>query len=146
MTEEAEKKPRGRGRPKGSKDAPKKIKLKPSPKTAKEDYKKKYGEYEFTAIYGFDNFTEELVRYLWSDPNHEFIATDPVEQKLANFNRSIGSLPYSMYRWDITSHVGFIEEGMFPVVVVAEEYWEQANKLPNEHDVELICLSLWDKK
>jgi hypothetical protein len=146
MTEEAEKKPRGRGRPKGSKDAPKKIKLKPSPKTAKEDYKKKYGELEFTAIYGFDEFTEELVRYLWSDPNHEFIATDPVEQKLANFNRSIGNLPYSMYRWDVVHHVGFIEEGMFPVVVVAEEYWEQVNKLPNPHEVELICLSLWDKK
>ena len=145
MTEEAEKKPRGRGRPKGSKDAPKKIKLKPSPKTAKEDYKKKYGEAGFTAIYGFDNFTEELVRYLWNDPNHEFIATDPNDGKLGNFNRVIGSLPWSAYRWDIVSHVGFIEEGQFPVVVVAEEYWEAVNKLPNPEGVELLCLSLWEK-
>ena len=145
MTDEAkteEPQKHGRGRPKGSKDAPK---LKPSPKTAKEDYKKKYGDYEFTAIYGFDSFTEELVKYLWNDPNHEFIATDPVEQKLANFNRNIGNLPWSLYRWDICHHVGFIESGHYPVVVVAEEYWEEANKLPNPNNVELICLSLWEK-
>lgn len=136
---------KGRGRPKGSKDKVKKIKLKPSPKTAYEDYKKKYGDNHFTAIYGFDDFTETLVRYLWSDPNQEFIATDPVEQKLANFNRSIGSLSYSIYRWDIRSPIGFIEEGMFPIVVVAEEYWDTVKKLPNPHNVKLVCLSHWEK-
>lgn len=145
MTEEADKKPRGRGRPAGSKDKPKKIKLKPSPKTAKEDYKKKYGEFEFTAIYGFDEFTEELVKYLWTDPNHEFIATDPNETKLSNFNRKIGALPWSMYRWDVAHANGFIECGYYPVVVVAEEYWERVQKLSNPHNVELICLSHWEK-
>ena len=134
-----------RGRPKGSTDKVKKVKLKPRPETAKEDYKKKHGKMGFTAIYGFDNFTEELVRYLWKDPTHEFIATDPVEQKLANFNRSIGSLPWSLYRWEICHHVGFVEEGLFPLVVVAEEYWDEVMKLPNPHNVELLCLSHWEK-
>ena len=143
--EKQEPKKRGRGRPAGSKDKPKKIKLKPSPKTAKEDYKKKYGEYAFTAIYGWDIFTEELVKYLWNDPQHEFVACDPVPQRISNFNRAIGALPWSMYRWDAVSHVGFIESGMYPVVVVAEDYWEEVNKLPNDNDVELICLSKWEK-
>ena len=145
MTEDNTQEKKSRGRPKGSKDTPRKVKLKPSPKSAKEDYKKKYGEYGFTAIYGFDEFTEELVKFLWSDPNHEFVATDPVEQKLANFNRTIGNLPWSLYRWDVVHHVGFIEAGEFPVVVVAEEYWEAVNNLPNPHEVELICLSHWKK-
>jgi hypothetical protein len=139
---------RGRGRPAGSTDAPKrvkKIKLKPRPETAKQDYKKKYGDLGFTAIYGFDNFTEELVKYLWKNPTHEFIATDPIEQKLSNFNRSIGSLPWSIYRWEVVHHVGFIEEGQFPVVVVAEDYWDSVSKLPNPHGVKLICLSHWEK-
>jgi len=132
------------GRPAGSKDKKKKV-LKPNPVTAKHDYKKKYGYMNFTAIYGFDSYTEELVRYLWKDPEHEFVATDPNDSKLGNFNRSIGNLSWSIYRWDIMSHVGFIEEGRFPVVVVAAEYWDEVKKLPNPHDVKLICLSHWEK-
>lgn len=146
MTEEVNKPKKKAGRPVGSKDKPKgKVKLKPNPITAKHDYKKKYGDMGFTAIYGFDSFTEELVRFLWSDPQHEFTATDPNEAKLANFTRNIGSLPWSMYRWGQVSHVGFIEEGLFPVVVVAAEYWEEVSKLPNPHKVKLICLSHWEK-
>jgi len=75
----------------------------------------------------------------------KFFVTDPVEQRAANLTRKIGSLPYSMWRYEALSHIGWIEKGMFPVVVVAEEYWEEVNKLPNPEGVELICLSLWEK-
>ena len=139
---------RGRGRPKGSTDEPKKvkkIKLKPRPETAKEDFKKKYRDLSLIAIYGVDNFTEELIRYLWKDMTKEFVVTDPIEQKSANMTRAIGALPYSMHRYEQVHHVGFIEKGFFPVVVVAEEYWDVVSKLPNPEHVELVCLSHWEK-
>ena len=50
-----------------------------------------------------------------------------------------------MYRYDAVQHVGFIEEGYYGVVVVAEKYWEEVNKLPNPENVELVCLSLWSR-
>ena len=133
------------GRPKGSTDNPKvkKIKLKPRPDTAKEYFKKDYKDLGTIAIYGVDNFTEELIKYLWKDMTKDFVVTDPIEQKVANLTKAIGNLPYSMYRYDQMSHVGFIEEGFFPVVVVAEEYWEGVSKLPNPENVELVCLSHW---
>lgn len=133
-----EKKPQ-RGRPKGSRDSHK-IKLKPNPKDAKERYAKKYGDIGLVAIYGVDEFTTELVKYMWNDPTQEFIVCDPIEQYVANLTRDIGSRPYSMYRYDSTHHVGFIESGMYPVVVVAKRCLEDVKKLPNPHDVELVCL------
>ena len=139
---------RGRGRPAGSKDAPKrvqKIKLKPRPETAKEDFKKKYKDLSLIAIYGVDAFTEELIKYLWKDMTKEFVVTDPIEQKSANLTRAIGTLPYSMHRYEQVHHVGFIEEGYYPVVVVAEEHWDTVSKLPNPEEVELVCLSHWEK-
>jgi hypothetical protein len=148
VTTEVEEKPKkSRGRPKGTTDTKKlKVKLKPSPKNAKEDFKREYEDLGLIAIYGVDEFTEELIRYLWSDVSKDFIVTDPVEQRAATLNRSIGGLPYSLYRFQIINHVNWIEGGMFPVVVVAEEYWEEINKLPNPDGVELVCLSLWEKK
>ena len=142
MTKELKKKA---GRPKGSTDTPKvkKIKLKPRPDTAKEYFKKDYKDLGTIAIYGVDNFTEELIKYLWKDMTKDFVVTDPIEQKVANLTKTIGNLPYSMYRYDQMNHVGFIEEGFFPVVVVAEEYWDQVSKLPNPENVELVCLSHW---
>ena len=142
MTEEPKKKA---GRPKGSTDTPKvkKIKLKPRPDTAKEYFKKDYKDLGTIAIYGVDNFTEELIKYLWKDMTKDFVVTDPIDQKVANLTKTIGNLPYSMYRYDQMGHVGFIEEGFFPVVVVAEEYWESVSKLPNPENVELVCLSHW---
>ena len=144
MTEEPKKKA---GRPKGSTDTPKvkKIKLKPRPDTAKEYFKKDYKDLGTIAIYGVDNFTEELIKYLWKDMTKDFVVTDPIEQKVANLTKAIGNLPYSMYRYDQMSHIGFIEEGFFPVVVVAEEYWEEVSRLPNPENVELVCLSHWKK-
>jgi hypothetical protein len=136
---------RGPGRPKGSTDK-KKIKLKPTPRSAKEDFKKKYGDLNCIAVYGVDQFTEELIRYLWPDTSKSFVVTDPIEQRAANLTRSIGSLSYSLYRYEAMSHVGWVEEGMFPVIVVAERCWDVVSKLPNPHGVELFCLSHWDKK
>jgi len=144
MSEEVEKKKPGR--PKGSTDKkPSKIKLRPRPDSAKEQFKKDYKDLNLIAVYGVDDFTEELIKYLWKDMTKLFFVTDPVQQHCANLTRSIGSLPYSMYRYDQVHHVGFIEEGYYPVVVVAEKYWEEASKLPNPEEVELVCLSHWKK-
>ena len=134
------------GRPKGSSDKkPQKIKLKPRPDSAKDQFKKDYKDLTLVAIYGVDDFTEELIKHLWKDMTKEFVVTDPVEQYCANLTRTIGGLPYSMYRYEQVSHVGFIEEGYYPVVVVAEKYWEEVSKLPNPEEVELVCLSHWQK-
>ena len=134
------------GRPKGSSDKkPQKIKLKPRPDSAKDQFKKDYKDLTLVAIYGVDDFTEELIKHLWKDMTKEFVVTDPVEQYCANLTRTIGSLPYSMYRYEQVNHVGFIEEGYYPVVVVAEKYWEDVSQLPNPEEVELVCLSHWNK-
>lgn len=130
---------KGRGRPKGSKDK-KKIKLKPSPKTAKEDFYRKYKDIGLLAVYGHDEFTQELIMHFWKDPSQDIVATDPVPQKLANLNRHMGNLSFSMYRWEAVSPVGFIEEGLYPVVVVAKEYKEKVLALPNPNDIEIVCL------
>jgi hypothetical protein len=134
------------GRPKGSTDKKvQKIKLKPRPDSAKEYFKKEYRDLSLIAIYGVDDFTEELIKYLWKDMTKDFVVTDPVEQRVGNLTRAIGNLPYSLYRYEQVNHVGFIEEGYHPVVVVAAEYWEEVSKLPNPEEVELVCLSHWKK-
>lgn len=139
MTAKKEEVKRGRGRPLGSTDS-KKIKLKASPRDANHYYAKYYSLVGLVAVYGVDEFTAGLVRHMWKDPSQEFVVTDPVEQHLANLTREIGNLPYSLYRYDAVHHVGFIEEGLYPVVVVAKRYLEQVKALPNPHEVELICL------
>jgi len=136
-----------RGRPKGSTDVKTtKIKLKPTPKNAKEDFKKKYPNLDTIAIYGVDEFSEELIRYFWSDMTKNFVLADPVEQRAATMNRKIGGLPYSLYRFEIINHINWVEGGMFEVIVVAEQYWEELSKLPNPYNTELVCLSAWKKK
>lgn len=133
---------RGRGRPAGStnKTTVKKIKLKPHPKHAKDDFYKKYRHLGVLAVYGVDDFTNEVIDKFWGDPDQDIVATDPVDQELANLNRRMGNLPWSMYRWEAVNHVGFIEEGIYPVVVVAKKYKEQVMALPNPEGVEIICL------
>jgi hypothetical protein len=135
-----------RGRPKGSSDnKPTKIKLKPTPKSAVQAFKEDFKGLDIVAIYGVDEFTDKLIRELWSDPNKEFVITDPVDQRAGTLTRSIGSLPYSMYRYNQIRPQGFVEEGLFPVVIVAEEYWEMVMKLPNPNKVIFTCLSHWGK-
>ena len=139
MDTENEEKKKTRGRPKGSRDSHK-IKLKASPKDAKERYARIYGAVSLVAVYGVDEFTTELINYMWNDPEQHFVVCDPIEQHVANLTRDIGGRPYSMYRYDAVHHVGFIESGMYPVVVVAKRYIDDVSKLPNPHDVELVCL------
>ena len=135
-----------RGRPKGSSDnKPTKIKLKPTPKSAVQAFKEDFKGLDIIAVYGVDEFTDKLIRELWSDPNKEFVITDPVDQRSATLTRSIGSLPYSMYRYNQMRPQGFIEGGMFPVIIVAEEYWDMVMKLPNPNKVIFTCLSHWGK-
>ena len=135
-----------RGRPKGSSDnKPTKIKLKPTPKSAVQAFKEDFKGLDIVAVYGVDEFTDKLIRELWSDPNKNFVVTDLVDARSSNITRSIGSLPYSMYRYSQMRPQGFVESGMFPVIIVAEEYWEVVNKLPNPHNVIFTCLSHWGK-
>jgi len=135
-----------RGRPKGSSDnKPTKIKLKPTPKSAVQAFKEDFKGLDIVAVYGVDEFTDKLIRELWSDPNKEFVITDPVDQRAGTLTRSIGSLPYSMYRYNQMRPQGFIEGGLFPVIIVAEEYWDMVMKLPNPNKVIFTCLSHWGK-
>jgi len=141
-----EKPPERRGRPRGSSDnKPVKIKLKPSPKSAIDSFKQEFKGLGLIAVYGVDEFTDKLVRSLWSDPQINFIVTDPVDQRSANLTRSIGSLPFSIYRYVQKHPNGFIESGKYPVIIVAEEYWERVNKLPNPNGVTFTCLSHWGR-
>jgi hypothetical protein len=144
MTEAKEEVKRGRGRPKGSSDK-RKIKLKPNPKSAKEDFAKKYEGLDLVAVYGYDEFTFELITHLWKNPSIEFVFTDPIPSRGAHMTRHIGNLSWSIHRYEVMTHVGFIEEGYFPVVVVSDDCWEEVSKLPNPHEVELVSLSHWEK-
>jgi len=135
-----------RGRPKGSSDnKPTKIKLKPTPKSAVDAFKQDFKGLTMIAIYGVDDFTEQLIKSLWTDPNINFAVTDPIPQISANLTRSIGSLPYSMYRYSQYHPNGFIEQGKYPVIIVADKYWEMATSLPNPNKVVFTCLSHWGK-
>jgi len=135
-----------RGRPKGSSDnKPTKIKLKPTPKSAVDAFKQDFKGLNMIAIYGVDEFTEELIKALWTNPNINFAVTDPITQLSANLTRSIGSLPYSIYRYSQYHHNGFIEQGKYPVIIVADKYWETVMKLPNPNKVIFTCLSHWGK-
>ena len=135
-----------RGRPKGSSDnKPTKIKLKPTPKSAVDAFKQDFKGLTMIAIYGVDEFTENLIKSLWTDPNINFAVTDPIPQISANLTRSIGSLPYSIYRYSQYHHNGFIEQGKYPVVIVADKYWDTVTSLPNPNKVVFTCLSHWGK-
>jgi hypothetical protein len=137
MTETPQKPKRPRGRPAGQ---PPKIRLKPSPKTAKEDYYKKYGEIGVCAIYGVDEFTDALIDYLWNHPEMEILVTDPNEDKVTHLNRKYGARSFSAYRWHVFDHRGFIEEALVEVMVVSKDLIEEVRKLPNPNDVEFIVL------
>jgi len=101
----------------------------------------KYGELLSTvAIYGLDNSTKALVNYLWAKPDFSFVATDPDLARLSLFNKAVGEKPFSNYRWKTYTAEGFIEEGRFPLVVVALEYWSTKHFISNTNNVTLINL------
>ena len=140
MTEET---PKKRGRPKGSKDKDpvgKKIKLKHNPKSAREDFLKRYKGVTDVGIYGIDTFTLEIINHLWKNPEISFLVTDPNDSILTNANRTYSQRSFSMYRWETTRTSGFIETPKVEVVIVSSKYIEEVKKRPNPYNVELIVL------
>jgi len=131
-TETPKKKPRGR--------AAHKVKLKHNPKTAFEDLQKKYKEVTDWGIYGIDDFTMELVNKLWNNPEITFHATDLNEDRLSYANRIFGQRSFSMYRWNIYSHQGFVEEPVVDVIVCSKLVWSEVKKLHNPYNVDLLLL------
>ena len=136
---EPQKTPKKRGRKPGTKMTPK-IRLKHNPKTAREDYYKKYGHLGICLIYGIDEFTESLIDFLWEHPEMEFLVTDPNESKLSNINRKYTQRSFSMYRWNIQRHNSFIAKPMSNVIVVAKDLYDEVKKLDNPENVKLIVL------
>jgi len=132
-----------RGRPAGQGNKIKFGRL--TPLGAKEKYYEDYGTLGEVLVYGIDEYTEALIDYLWTKPEMKITLTDPVESVMTNINRRIGGLSMSMFRWEIISHIGVVEEGYFPVIVVAKKYKEEVLALPNPYNVEIICLEELDK-
>jgi len=129
---------KGRGRPAGKPVA--KIKLKPSTRTAKELYYKKYGEIGVCAVYGIDEFTDALIDYLWNHPEMEIIVTDPDPSKVDNINKKYGARSFSAYRWHTYDHRGFIQECPVGVVVVSKDLIEEVLLQPNPDQIEFVVL------
>jgi hypothetical protein len=141
MTSNTEAKPKSgnkRGRPPGP--SSKKVRLRPDSKTSKERYYKMYGELGVCCVYGIDEYTDDLIEYLWNKPDVSFVVTDPIEATLALATKKYGGRSFSMYRWDAVHHQGFIEEAQGLVVVVAKRYYEDVKVLPNPDNVKLVVL------
>jgi len=133
MSEETpKKKPRGRPATK--------VKLKHNPKTAKEDFLKKYKDLHAIGIYGVDEFTKEIINTLWNNPEMSFAVTDDNASRLDNANRHFGQRSFSMYRWDVYPTPGFIEEPVVDVILVSKDCYEAVKKRPNPYNVKLILL------
>lgn len=117
-----------------------KLKLKSTPKDACELYSRVFGSINCCAIYGVDEFTKALIDHLWKNPKVEFIScSDPNQDKLANINREISQRSHSLYRWEIQSNSGFIENCIFPVLVVAKAHLAEAQKR-NINGLQLVVL------
>lgn len=137
--DEEEKKVGTRGRKPGTK-VPPKIKLKHNPKTAREDFLKEYKNVTEFGIYGIDDFTKEIINYLWNNPEIKFLVTDPNESVLANANREFGQRSFSMYRWTVVKTSNFIETPEVDVIIVSSKYKDEIMKRPNPYNVDLIFL------
>jgi hypothetical protein len=128
-------------KPKGHlKKRPAKVKLKHNPTTAREDLFKKYKTVTDWGIYGIDDFTMEIVNHLWNNPEITFHATDINEDRLSYANRTFGARSFSMYRWNVYSHQGFVEEPVVEIIVCSKELYPVIKKLPNPYNVKLILL------
>lgn len=134
MTQKANQSSKKRGRPST------KIKLKPRPMRSAEDYYKRYGYLGVCSIYGLDEFTENLIEYLWNHPEMMLVCTDPNESRLSNKNREMGQRSFSMYRWMIRSYKGFIQNPMSDVIVVSNNHIADVKKMDNPHNVKFIVL------
>jgi hypothetical protein len=137
MTDEVVKKKRGR-KP-GVKMTPK-IKLKHNPKTAREDFLKKYKDEIDIGFYGMDEYAYEIINHLWENPEKCFYATDSNKSRLDNANRYYGQRSFSMYRWNICSESGFIETPQVDVILVSKDCLDNVKDRPNPYNVKLIVL------
>jgi hypothetical protein len=137
MTADTTNNKKTKGRPRGRAT---KVKLKHNPKTAFEDLLKKYKEVTDWGIFGIDDFTMEVINRLWNNPEITFHVTDLNEDRLSYANRIYGQRSFSMYRWNIYSHQGFIETPCVEVMLCSKLVWEEISKLPNPYDVDLILL------
>ena len=136
--------PKKRGRPKLKQFAEppkaKKIKLKPRPKDAKQAYLKRYADLGVLAVYGLDEFTDELIQEAWKNPNIEIFLCDSREALLDNYNRKMSQRSFSMFRWNAVRTSGFFETPVSPVVVVAKDYIDEAKKRPNPYNTLYVLL------
>jgi len=137
--------PKRRGRPAAvkteSQNKPiKKIKLKHNPKSAKEDFLKKYKGIQSIGIYGVDNFTSEIINALWNNPEVSFHVTDNNVSRLSNATKDFGRRSFSMYRWETYPESGFIESPVVDIILVSKDCYDEVIKRPNPYNVELIKL------
>jgi len=137
MTEEVVK--RKRGRKPGVKMTPK-IKLKHNPKTAREDFLKRYKDTTDIGFYGMDKYAYEIINHLWENPEKCFFVTDSNRSRLDNANRYYGQRSFSMYRWNLCSEPGFIEEPFVDVILVSKDCFNNVKNRPNPYNVEIIVL------
>jgi len=127
----------------GTKRIPKdgsKIKLKHTPKTAKEDVLKRYKNVTEWGIYGIDKFTLGFIDMLWKNPEITFHVTDTNASRLDNLNRTIAQRSFSMYRWEVYPPSGFIEAPVVDVILCSRELYEEAKQRPNPYGVSLVLL------
>jgi hypothetical protein len=103
-------------------------------------FSKAFSEIRVFSVYGLDEYTEYLIKTMYKDPQIVTIyATDPDESKLANFNRYMSGLKFSLYRWGALSHKGFVEEPPTSVMVVSKEHFENVmSRL--KYDIEIVVL------
>lgn len=139
MSETTKEAPKKRGRKPGTKMTPK-IRLKHSPKTAREDFLKKFKELSDIGFYGMDDFAKEIVNYLWSNPEITFHVTDFNESRLDNANREYAQRSFSMYRWHTYSESDFIEYPCVDTIIVSKDAKEMVMKRPNPYKINLIVL------
>ena len=132
MTKKPTGKPRGRPSTK--------VKLKHNPKSARQDFLKKFKDLDSIGVYGVDKFTTEIINYLWENPEISFHVTDSNRSRLDNSNRAFGQRSFSMYRWNVYPESGFIEQPLVEAIIVSKDCWEEVNKRPNPYDVKLLLL------
>jgi len=128
-----------RGRKPGVKMTPK-VKLKHSPKTAREDFLRKYKDTVDIGIYGMNEYAYEIINHLWENPEKCFFVTDSNRSRLDNANRYYGQRSFSMYRWNLCSEPGFIEEPFVDVILVSKDCFNNVKNRPNPYNVEIIVL------
>ena len=121
---------------------PNKRRTTPSPKMTSEKYFHLFlkEQPDIVAIYGLDKHTENLIETAWKNPEINIVCCHPVEQILANINRKMGQLSFSMYRWEVRNPSMFFEHPVAKIVVVAKDYYDEAKKRGNPFNTTYVIL------